>query len=480
MEFQVRLSGSSPLTRQIYDQMRAAILDGRLRRGTRLPSTRDLATQLNVARKTVVVAYDMLFAEGLVRARSGTATYVETVQSTKPRAPGNAIGPLKVGPLWQEVPALPTFPRGPVKFDFGIGVPDLTQFPWSLWRTLSARCLRAASEYDCSYLSPQGYGPTREAIAAFASFSRAVRATADDVLVTNGAQQAFQLIAQVMMQPGTVVAIESPGYGLARSLFRAHGTRIVDVPVDRYGLLVSRLPDDAKLVYTTPSHQFPTGVVMSFERRAQLLEWARARGAAIIEDDYDSEFRFEGRSLESLQSLDPSLVIYVGTFSKSMFPGVRLGFAIAPPSLQSALVAAKQLTDWNSSFVNQAALAAFIDEGYYLRHIKRARRLYLARRTRLIAEIDRTLSDWLEIQPSGTGLHFAARFLQLTDADAIAKSALARDVRIVAMPDGLIFGLGAIATERIPAGVAQLRSVLEEHFRSRPAPATKRTTSGRR
>jgi len=458
MDFHLAITGQRSLTRQIYDQIRSAILDGRLRGGQRLPGTRELAHQLNLSRKTVVLAYDMLLAEGMIAARLGSGTYVEDL-TLAPRRMAASACPITVAPYWQKLPSLPVFPRQQIPFDFGLGVPDLSHFPWSLWRSILRSRSRLTPQSSQSYVQSSGYPPLRDAIASYVGFSRAVRCTADDVIVTNGAQQAFQLIADVLIQPGTVVAMEYPGYSMARLVFLARGAKVVDIPVDQEGLMVKCLPRNAKLVFTTPSHQFPTGVVMSYPRRVGLLEWARSRGAAIIEDDYDSEFRFEGRPLESLQSMDPTAVIYVGTFSKSLFPGLRVGFMVSPQPLRAALLAAKHLTDWHSPVLPQAAVATFISDGHFARHIRKVRRLYSDRRNRLVAEVQRSLSDWLTILPSGTGLHLAATLKQDLSADAVAAAALAAGVRLFPMPGGIAFGVGTIEASQIRSATEKLHDV---------------------
>jgi GntR family transcriptional regulator/MocR family aminotransferase len=459
LDFQIAITGLRPLTRQIYDQIRSAVLEGRLRRGERLPSTRELADQLNVSRKTVVLAYDMLLAEGIIVSRLGSGTYVEDL-GVAPRRMASPVGPIAVAPHWQKLPSLPAFPRQQVPFDFGVGVPDLAHFPWRLWGSILKSRSRLAPQSAKSYIRAAGYSPLRHAIAGYVGFSRGVRCTPDDVIVTNGAQQAFQLIAQVLVQPGTVVAMEYPGYSMARWVFLAQGAKVVDIPVDREGLMVRSLPRNAKLVFTTPSHQFPTSVVMSYSRRVALLEWARSRGAAIVEDDYDSEFRFEGRPLESLQSMDPEAAIYVGTFSKSLFPGLRIGFMVPPQPLRATLVTAKHLTDWHSPLLPQAAVAAFISDGHFGRHIRKVRRLYSDRRNRLIGELQRCLSDSLAILPSGTGLHLAATLKQQVPADALAAAALSAGIRLFPMPEGIAFGIGTIDVSQIRGAIEKLRDVL--------------------
>jgi GntR family transcriptional regulator/MocR family aminotransferase len=293
------------------------------------------------------------------------------------------------------------------------------------------------------------------------------------VIVTNGAQQAFDLIGRVLIRPGDIVAFEEPGYPMARDIFRALGARLMGVPVDEEGLTVERLPKGAKLVYVTPSHQFPLGVPMSLPRRVALLDWAAARGAAIIEDDYDSEFRFEGRPLESLQNLDRhGIVFYVGTFSKVLFPDLRLGFAIAPRPVRSALIAAKRVSDWYTALLEQATLAKFIQDGDLARHVRKMHTIYNRRRKCLLEGLRKKLSRWLHPIPSVAGLHTSAYLPPAMSADSLVKAAAKADVGVYSLDlyrteksprPGIAFGYGAIEATEITQGLARLYRVLQQN-----------------
>jgi GntR family transcriptional regulator/MocR family aminotransferase len=295
------------------------------------------------------------------------------------------------------------------------------------------------------------------------------------VIVTQGAQQALDLIGRVVLDPGDTVAVEEPGYPPARSLFRTLGARVVGVPVDDEGLVISRIPKATRLVYVTPSHQFPLGMRMSLARRAALLSWAEQRNAIVIEDDYDSEFRFEGRPLDPLQTLDTrGRVVYVGSFSKVLLPTLRLGFLVAPASLRAALRAAKQLTDWHGEIPTQAALTRLIDDGLLARHIRKVAREYAIRHAMIADAICRDFSDWLQLIPSGAGLHVAAHAAPGVSIDlnqavrrAEAWGLLARTVgyfsSLSATQDGLVIGYGAITATGIEEGLKRLRRSFRSH-----------------
>ncbi|RIQ23853.1 aminotransferase-like domain-containing protein, partial [Jiangella rhizosphaerae] len=318
------------------------------------------------------------------------------------------------------------------------------------------------------YADPAGHPDLRAAVARYVAYARSVRTGADDVVVTNGAQQALDLVARVLLAPGDVVAVEEPGYPPAREAFAAHGARVVGVPVDGEGLVVSRLPRAARLVYVTPSHQFPLGVAMSPRRRLDLLAWAGAHDAAVVEDDYDSEYRFADRPLEPLHALDAGgRVVYVGTFSKTLLPGLRLGFAVVPPSLRSAVRAARRLADGHGPVATEAALARFMDEGLLARHIRRTAKVYARRRSALLAGLAGELAPYVETVPSAAGLHVCA-LLRSGDravADAVAARARAAGVAVETLaayraepggPAGLVLGYGAIEADEVPVGLTAL------------------------
>jgi GntR family transcriptional regulator/MocR family aminotransferase len=358
-------------------------------------------------------------------------------------------------------------------FDFRMGVPDAARFPYAPWRARVTRQLRALRVGTGAHIGAAGHPALRAAIARHVAVSRAVRAVQDDVLVTNGSQQAIDLIARVLLEPGEVVAVEDPGYPPPRRAFVAHGCEVVGVPVDDEGIVVDAIPREARLVYVTPSHQFPLGMAMSMGRRQALLRWADEAGAAIIEDDYDSEFRYGGRPLETLQSLDRTgRVLYVGTLSKVMLPTLRLGFAVAPAPLHAALRRAKYVADWHTAVPVQAAAAEFIDDGLLAEHIRRMRRVYAERHDLITRTLRRDFADHLSPIASAGGLHLAAPFhrgephrdeevVRRARKAGVAVMALSRYAVGGAPPrPGLLIGYGAIATDRIGEGLRRLRACI--------------------
>jgi GntR family transcriptional regulator/MocR family aminotransferase len=363
-------------------------------------------------------------------------------------------------------------PEKSARFNFHLGVPDTTHFPMEVWRRLSARALRAFAKKPFAHDEPYGRPALRAAIARYVSFARSVACSAEDITVTAGAQQAFDLLGRILVTPGrTVVAVENPGYTRVRTTFAAAGAKIIGVPVDEEGLVVERLPANVNVVCVTPSHQFPLGVPMSARRRASLLEYAHSRGAVIIEDDYDAEFRFGGRPLDALQTLDRAeSVFYVGTFSKSLFPALRLGFTVAPGWAQRALGAAKHYADWSCSPLGQETLAAFINEGHLARHVRRMRRLYGKRRGLLLEGLQSELSSWLEPIPNAAGLHLTAFTKGSLDGERLAAEAREREVGVVSLDrfgfgkrsrSGLVLGYGAVDESSIVGGIARLRRACE-------------------
>jgi GntR family transcriptional regulator / MocR family aminotransferase len=473
VEIHLSLGEKRDLAGQIYRQLRAAVLDGRLRSGDPLPPTRELAEQLSIARNTVIVAYDKLAGEGFVTSRVGAGTYVsDDVRQRTASAREQAGAPLTPRAIWSRVPEPPTLTDEP-EFDFRLGLGDARLFPYQTWRRLVTTELRAGNVRNGAYADPAGHVELRAAIARHLGVSRSVKADPDDIVIVNGTQQGVDLIGRVLVEPGSRVGVEDPGYPPVRRLFESLGASVVCVPVDAEGLVVNAIPDDVRLVFVTPSHQFPLGMRMSPARRFALLEWAERHDAAIVEDDYDSEFRFTGRPIEPLQSLDRAgRVIYVGSFSKVLLPILRLGFLVAPPSLRPALRAAKYVTDWHSPLTNQLALARFIEEGGLARHVRRTRAVYRARHERLTAALTTRFARWLEPVPSVAGLHVAAYFrsASVDDAHDVVEPARRSGVTLPALswfsarPEharpGLVLGYGAIPTDRIDEGLRRLRSCL--------------------
>ena len=468
MDLHVSLDGTGDRVVRIYHAVREAVLDGRLAPGDRVPAGRELARQLGVARGTVTAAYDRLVAEGFLEARPGAGTFVTSVplaaDETRRARPG-AVRPL---PLWDPKHEA-AVPRARRLHDLSIGLPDPALFPLEVWRRLVAEQLRRSRLEEATY---GGHGSFRlqTEIARFLGLSRSVVAAADDVVVTAGAQQAIDLVARVLVEPGAVVAMEDPGYAAVRRLLETHRADVRGVPVDDEGLVVDALPDRARLVYVTPSHQFPTGVPMSLGRRAALLRWALAHDAVVVEDDYDSEYRFSRQPVEPMQSLDrDGRVVYVGTFSKSLLPALRTGFLVPPRSLTPALREAKRVTTWEGDLTTQGALAAFLGEGHHAAHVRRATKVYRERRDLVLAGLA-GLDDVLEVVPSVAGLHLGARFRDpATDDRDVVRRAAGRGVRVEAwssyhrdqpVPPGLAIGYGGLDAEAVPDAMVRLASAV--------------------
>jgi GntR family transcriptional regulator / MocR family aminotransferase len=404
----------TPLFRQVYAGLRQAILSGAFGANGRLPSTRDLSDQLGVSRTVVLLAYDQLLAEGFVAGRKGSGTYVTEGLSSSRLATSkkSAVVPLsKFGTAAAsaagELDSRGTPPRPlPYNFSSGRSESDIDTFPFELWRRILLRCARKARVAELDYGPAAGSLALREAICAHLRRSRAVVCNASDIIIVNGSQQALDLIVRVLLERADRVAIENPSYRGTRQILQAAGIRLLPVPVDRDGLNPAKLPQDARICFVTPSHQFPTGAILPIARRLALLEWAKRENSVIVEDDYDGEFRYEGQPLESLQGLDPEgRILYVGTFSRTMFPALRVGYLVVPKSLISAFTAAKWLNDQHSPTLEQQALAEFISSGAYERHLRRVRHRNAARREALLEAIRKYLTERVEVTGDGAGAH---------------------------------------------------------------------------
>ncbi|WMS43190.1 PLP-dependent aminotransferase family protein [Acuticoccus sp. MNP-M23] len=457
---------SRDLLRSLHRQLRAAIVDGRLKAGVRLPPTRALAKALGISRNTAIAAYDLLLSEGYVEARGGAGTYVIDLRPrlTRPKAPPpDPEADTRLASQWRGWRPVKEFCSDQVfRYDFIAGVPSMA-FPFDIWQRLSTRAARQVARRKVQERDPAGEYSLREAIANHVSFVRAVACTPDDIVVTGGARQAIDLIARILVTPGqTEAAIEDPGYGPTRRSLEIAGAIIRATPVDAEGLVVERLPPSARIVCVTPSHQFPLGVVMSAARRRALLDFAASFNAVIIEDDYDSEFRHDHQPLDALQTLDRAeTVFYVGTFSKSMFPELRVGFVVVPRWARYALTLAKQLNDWHCPLITQLALADFIAEGHLARHVRRMRRIYSERHRALTEAIAHHFDDRLQLFPAHAGVHLAAGSDSLDDrrlvVKAEAKGIRVEDIARYAVRDidqrGLVFGFGLIRAEDIEPAV---------------------------
>ncbi len=463
-EFPITLAatGAGSLVRQLQGQLRAAILDRRLRPGAQLPSTRSVAGAYGIARNTVIAAYELLVAEGYVLTQPGSRARVADLGArTPPVRRRSRSGGEQLNPWWRRnAPTLRRFADTARSAGFRLGVPEHRHFPLDVWCRLLSRSLNRRASGACfDYPDAHGRPLLRTAIAQHVSYTRAVACAADDVIVTNGAQQAFDLLARALVIPGrTRVAVEDPGYPPLRAAMAAAGAQIVPVPVDEQGLCVERLPDDVRVVYVTPSHQFPTGVAMSMARRAALLEFARARGALIIEDDYDGEFRFGSRPLDALQTLDrEASVLYVGTFSKSLFPALRIGYLVAPAWAREALAAVRLCSDTSGNAQLQDALGHFILDGHLARHVRRMRRVYAERREALLAGLTQELVPWLQPLPCEAGIHLGARLRPRAAAARLIAQARqhtpgAQPLSVFAVAEhqsGMAFGFGCIEAAAI-------------------------------
>ncbi len=491
MELPLAIDPSSAvaLHRQVYDALRSAILHGRLRAGDRLPATRVLAEQLSLSRTTVAEAYDQLQAEGYIQGKHGSGTYVapdlpeEPMQVTAGDGKQGATArhPVRLS-QWGERIATEDYqalfrPPSQDEFQYDFRPHRVAQdlFPWDAWRGAAERALSGDRTRLLFYPPSAGHPELRELVAAHIRRYRAVVCSTDQIVIVNGIQQGLNLLVHLLLEPGDRVAVEDPGYPAARLAFEARGLAVTQAPVDCDGLIVDRLADlpAHRLVHVTPSHQDPTGATLSLTRRLALLELAERTGCLILEDDYDSEFRYEGRPVESLQGLDRNgLVVYGGTFSKSVLAGLRIGFLVLPPALVGPFVAAKSLWDSGAPMLEQAVLAEFMRSGDFERHIRRMRRLYGNRRNALLAALQTCFGDRVEVGERHGGLNMLIT-LDLPGSDAeLARAATGAGIGLrPASPyysepptqPRFLMGFAAMTEEEIEVGVRKLGAVLHQH-----------------
>jgi GntR family transcriptional regulator/MocR family aminotransferase len=437
-------SSAIALHRQLYNQLRESILSGRLSAGTRLPSTRELADELSLARNTVLNAFDQLYAEGYLTRRVGDGTYVskelpddllhvKRAQKFRQHARQNGRSLSTWGKAVASVSVSPGNYLGPPR-PFRTGTPALDAFPYKLWGRLLAQRWKESARTLIPYGDSAGYLPLRKAIAAYLSTTRGVRCVAEHVIITCGSLHALEIIARVILEAGDSAWIEDPGFLGARAALKAAGARLVPVTVDADGLNpacgIARCADP-RLIYVTPSHQYPLGMTLSLSRRLELLRFAAKTGAWIVEDDYDSEFRYLGQPLAALQGLDTEQrVIYAGTFSKVLFPSVRIGYIIAPPDLVEAFVHARSIGGHQSQTLDQAVLADFISAGHFARHLRKMRKLYAERQQVLLRAARRDLNGVLELNPSDAGMHLIGWLRDGVDDVAAARVAFAGGVEV--------------------------------------------------
>jgi GntR family transcriptional regulator/MocR family aminotransferase len=478
----------TPMYRQLYDWFRRAIIDGQMRPGQRVPSTRGLAAELKISRIPVLSAYEQLLAEGYFETFVGAGTCVarsipdDTLSppSVKARKRLQEIvekpGPRRVSRRGAALTHMPAQSWLDNLGAFRVSLPALDHFPIGVWSKLVARHSRRPPRGIMAYGDAMGYLPFRDAIAEYLGAVRAVRCEPSQILVTTGSQQALQISAQVLLDPKDRVWMEEPGYPGARQAFMTAGAQLIPVRVDHDGMNVAeiiRQGREARAVYVTPSHQYPMGMTMGATRRMLLLNWAVRSGAWIIEDDYDSEYRFGSRPIASLQGLDTDgRVIYVGTFSKVLFPALRLGYVVVPKDLVAAFSAARDAADVFSSTLYQAVLTDFIREGHFARHIRRMRMLYMERRRALVNAIQIQMGDMTEVIGAEAGLHLVALLSPGTDDVAVSRKAAEKGIS--AMPlsicylkpptrSGLILGYGGANARQIHDGIRKLRMSVQGH-----------------
>jgi len=473
MELHVVINGRKDLAGQLYRQLRGAIEGGRLAAGMQLPPSRLLAEQLGISRKTISDIYAQLTYENFLIGRVGKGTYVNARPSKASRrrnvsdlACADSIN------TWLSLPSPLPDPAqaGTVRYDFVGGATHKSQFPHDEWRRCTQYALRQMQRAAGFYSQPEGLPALRGAIAQHIAFCRGVVCREENVVVCNGTQQALDLISRVVLVSGSIVAVEDPGYPPARMLFTSQGATVVGVAVDEEGLRVDLIPDGTRLIYVTPAHQFPMGMPMSSARRTALLKRAKELGAIIIEDDYDSEFRYEDLPTDSLQSMDEhGNVIFVGTFSKTMLPELRLGYAVLPPSIHDAIVKAKQVMDWHTSILAQWALAKFMTDGKLQKHIRRGHTIYAGRRERILNRLNGDLSAWLEAIHITAGFHITARFKHPIDLDLLIELCRKVEVSLYSIERffyqttpqcGLLIGFGSIETLDIDPALDRLHDIL--------------------
>jgi GntR family transcriptional regulator/MocR family aminotransferase len=485
MKFPVKLDrrSSQTLHEQLYDGIRQAILSGALAGGQRVPSSRELAELLDISRSTVTDCYEQLLTEGYFEARAGSGTFV-TRQISKikqpakvlPRAARTQKAQISLSNYGKMLSANSSNSTShpELEISFYGWRPAFDEVPITQWTRVQGRRSRRISHSLLDYCQdPLGYKPLREAIARTVTRSRGVKCMAEQVMIVLGLQQAIDLIARMHIDPGDSVVVENPGYRQALSAFEMRGAKITPVPVDENGLVVDQLAKasrKARLIYLTPSHQFPTGAVMPLPRRLALLSWASKNNALIVEDDYDSEYRYTGKSIPALQGLDETdSVIYVGTFTKTMFPALSIAYLVLPPGLAPLYAHARSLASDHVPLPLQDALAEFIDEGHFDRHVKRMRALYEERRVALVNSLNKYFGERVSIRGDNAGLHLLAQFrTKLPDSEIVSRATKA-GVGIISTAEfyagkgqqgEFILGYGNLTERKIDEGIKRLAKVL--------------------
>ncbi len=475
-------SAPVPVHRQVYDGYRTAILRGDLRPGQQIPSTRDFASEVRISRFPVLNAYSQLLAEGYFESRVGSGTFVASslpeqlisVQSNAARPAAIPSGPRSVSRSSLLYPSFDRtrLPRG--WGAFGVHQPAFDHFPFEVWSKLISRHSRNPVASALHHVDPLGSQRFRQEICSYLRTARAVQCTPNQIMIVSGSQQALDITARVLLDPGSPVFVEDPGYGLARTVLTAARCSLIPVPVDGEGMDVSlalQMNPKARAAFVIPSHQYPLGSTMTLARRLHLLNWAQRAGAWIVEDDYDSEYRYDSSPISSLQGLDVNArVIYVGTFSKVMFPSLRIGYIVIPEDLVDRFSAVRLAMDIFPPYLPQEVLADFMHEGYFGRHIRRMRNLYSKRREVLIQSLHAEFGNSLEVHGAEAGMHLAVTLPRgYRDTEISAKAAEARLYLSPLSPayvkrkprQGFILGFGSSPIEQIPGAVRALKPFLQ-------------------
>jgi len=472
----LQFDGSGALYAQLARALKRAILQGQLKAGTALPATRVLATELRLSRNTVLTAYEMLCAEQLAMARVGAGTFVSAsmLSRDRPAIKAQVSAQTRYAGRLRALPTLTLRSVAPhLRYDLHYGEPLVEPSLVTAWRRELGR---AASAGEWGYPPSAGLRTLRQAISEYLARRRGVACHADDVVVVNGTQQAVSLLARVLIEEKSVVAIEDPGYELASRALQAHGARLLPVKVDAEGFRVEALPrgNKVRMIQVSPSHQFPSGAVMSLARRMALLDYAAEHGCWVVEDDYDGEFRYDGAAIPALRSLDVrDQVIYVGSFSKVLFPGLRLGYVVCPNGLRRDLIAAKMNDDLGCSSIEQAALAGMMQGGAFDRHLRHAATELRRRRTALLEGLRDHCSGHLVVNDSLAGMHTVGWLPDWTSGqvEALAAHAAGRGLglhpigphyRRQPAPQGLLLGYAALSAKQLRAATALLGECLGE------------------
>jgi GntR family transcriptional regulator/MocR family aminotransferase len=469
----------TPAYRWLYEVLRGDILAGRLRPGARLPATRELAARAAVARGTVVAAFEQLVAEGYAEGSVGSGTYVsrvlpeELLEAGRPagRAVAESDRRRRLSGLARRARLFTGFDERPTRA-FRLHLPAVDLFPTTLWAQVASRHWRRATASQLTRCDPLGYRPLREALTDYLAISRGVRTAWQQVMITSGSQEALDLAARVLVDPGDRVAIEDPGYTGAWRVFEAAGAKLVTLPVDHQGAtLAGRALAGTRLVYTTPAHQFPLGVTMTLARRLELLDWARRAGGLVFEDDYDSEYRYSGRPVPALQGLDEAgTVLFAGSFNKVLFPSLRLGYLVLPDDLVEPFTVVKSLNNRHAQLLEQVIVCEWITAGHFGRHLRRMREVYAERLSILLDEGRKRLGERLELSAIEAGLQTTGRLLGGLEGAEVERLAAAREVEVSSLHhsarrrlpyEGLQLGFAAVDPRELRRGVRELAAVLD-------------------